>query len=96
MRLTPLLSGADCAFTQVKVPAKALSQVTRNVVKYFVLPTKCSTLVYDHHIIQLQYSTVLGKYDKSRVAVLSEWPFQNPEIASRPDADQKITFYPPE
>ena len=30
------------------------------------------------------------------MAVLSEWPFQNPEIASRPDADQKITFYPPE
>ncbi len=28
LRLTPLLSGADCAFTQVKVPAKALSQGT--------------------------------------------------------------------
>ena len=29
------------------------------------------------------------------MAVLSEWPFQNPEIANHPDADQKINFDPP-
>ena len=30
------------------------------------------------------------------MSVLSECPFQNPEIANHPDADQKITFDPPE
>ena len=52
--------------------------------------TDDSTLVYRHHVIQLS-----TKYDKSRVSVLSEWPFQNPEIANHPDADQKINFNPP-
>ena len=29
------------------------------------------------------------------MSVLSECPFQNPEIANHPDADQKINFNPP-
>ena len=50
--------------------------------------TNDSTLVYEYHVIHL--STTNREWPS-----LSECPFQNPEIANPPDADQKINFDPP-
>ena len=47
--------------------------------------TNGTTLVYGHNVIKLSILSTTNR----------EWPFQNPEIANHPDADQNSTFDPP-
>ena len=48
----------------------------------------CRMLIYQNHVSRSSSEGVLFTF-------VLECPFQNPEIANHPDADQKINFDPP-